>query len=486
LRRVDTNEAISIFNQTQMGNATVLHTSPTQDIIPGLQQMRRHFDSGATRSYEYRITQLKKFRDAIVQHEQEIYKALYADLKKSPEEAYASELGLLIAELNSTIKKLRTWMRPKAAGTDFVNFPSSSKLYRDPLGVVLIIAPWNYPLQLLLIPLVGAIAGGNCAVLKPSELAGHTASLIGKIITGIFNSEYVSVVQGDGAKVVPAMMNAFRFDHVFYTGSIPVGKSIYQMAARNLVPVTLELGGKSPAVVEADADIKTTARRIVLGKFLNAGQTCIAPDYILVHASVKEKLVGAIKETIKQFYGTDASASNDYGKIINEKRFDKLAEYIGQGNIIMGGKLDKKSLYVEPTLMDNVPLDSPLMTEEIFGPVLPVQTFNNMHEALSIVQHNANPLAFYLFTNSKSKKQEWIDRIAFGGGCINNTAWYFTNHHLPFGGVGNSGMGAYHGRFTFDAFTRVKPVMKTPTWFDPALKYPPFKGKLKILKWFIK
>lgn len=457
-----------------------------QQAVPDTGQVRRYIDTGAARTYAFRLAQLKKFKAAIIQHEEDIYNALYTDLKKSREEAYASELGLLLAEVNGAIKHLHSWMRPKRAGTNLVNLPSSSKLYRDPLGVVLIIAPWNYPLQLLLIPLVGAIAGGNGAVVKPSELAPATANVIEKIITTAFSNEYVQVVQGDGATVVPAMMNAFRFDHVFYTGSIPVGKIIYQLAAKNLVPVTLELGGKSPAIVEADADVKTAARRIVLGKFLNVGQTCIAPDYVLVHASVKDALAAAMKTAINNFYGEDAAASYDYGKIINEKRFEKLVGYLQQGNILSGGQYNKDSLYIAPTLLDNISPAAPLMQEEIFGPLLPVLTFTNTADAIRMVKENANPLAFYLFTNDAAKEQEWINNVSFGGGCINNTAWYFANHHLPFGGVGNSGMGAYHGRFTFDIFTRVKPVMKTPNWFDPAFKYPPFKGRLKLFKWFIR
>ena len=457
-----------------------------QQAVPDPGQVRRYIDTGAARAYAFRLAQLKKFRAVLIQHEEDIYNALYTDLKKSREEAYASELGLLLAEINGAIKHLHSWMRPKRAGTNIVNLPSSSKLYRDPLGVVLIIAPWNYPLQLLLIPLVGAIAGGNGAVLKPSELAPATAAIIEKIITASFSNEYVQVVQGDGATVVPAMMNAFRFDHIFYTGSIPVGKIIYLLAAKDLVPVTLELGGKSPAIVEADADIKTAARRIVLGKFLNAGQTCIAPDYVLVHATVKDALTAAMKTVINNFYGDDAATSYDYGKIINEKRFDKLVSYLQQGNVLSGGQYNKDSLYIAPTLLDNVSPAAPLMQDEIFGPLLPVLTFNNTADAIRIVKEHANPLAFYLFTNDTAKEQEWINNVSFGGGCINNTAWYFANHHLPFGGVGNSGMGAYHGRFTFDIFTRVKPVMKTPNWFDPAFKYPPFKGRLKLFKWFIR
>ncbi len=454
--------------------------------LPYLSAARNYFDSGATRSYAFRKEQLQKYKQAVLNHEQAIYEALYKDLKKSPEETYASETGLLLAEINVALKHLHRWMTPARAGTDLVNLPSSSKIYRDPLGVVLIIAPWNYPLQLLLIPLVGAIAGGNCAIIKPSELSPATAAVIENIITSAFAPEYVKVIKGDGAQLVPAMMNNFRFDHVFYTGSIPVGKAIYQLAAKNLVPVTLELGGKSPAVVEAGAHIASAARRIVLGKFLNVGQTCIAPDYLLVHASVKNELVAKIKTAIAQFYGADAATSYDYGKIINEKRFDTLVSYLQQGNVVYGGQHDKSKLFIAPTLMEHVSPDAPLMKEEIFGPILPIFSFNTTEEAVQMVQRNANPLAFYLFTTSAAKEKKWMEAIAFGGGCVNNTDWHFTNHHLPFGGVGNSGIGAYHGKYTFNTFTRMKPVLKTPVWFDPAIKYPSFKGRLKLFKWLIR
>ncbi|MEO5683399.1 MAG: aldehyde dehydrogenase [Chitinophagaceae bacterium] len=457
----------------------------TNNILPQLSAARQFYNSGATRGYAFRKAQLQKLKQVVLANEAAIQQALYADLKKSPEEAYASELGLLLAEINGSLKNLHHWMAPQHAGTDLLNLPSSSRIYSDPLGVVLIIAPWNYPLQLALIPLVGAIAGGNCAIIKPSEMAPATAAVTEKIISEAFAPEYVKTIQGDGAIVVPAMMNAFRFDHVFYTGSIAVGKNIYQLAAKDLVPVTLELGGKSPAIVEADANLQVAARRIVLGKFINTGQTCIAPDYLLVHASVKNELLEKMKAAIQQFYGADAAASYDYGRIINEKRFITLQHYLTQGDIIFGGQHDKDKLFIAPTLMENISADAPLMTEEIFGPILPVFSFTNTGEAMQLVQRNANPLAFYLFTSSKSKEREWISSTAFGGGCINNADWHFTNHHLPFGGVGNSGMGAYHGRFTFNTFTRQKAVLKTPTWFDPSIKYPSFKGKLRLFKWLL-
>ncbi|HWK02345.1 MAG TPA: aldehyde dehydrogenase [Puia sp.] len=465
--------------------------------------LRQYFQSGATRSYDWRKQQLLLLKQAILQHEAEINQALYTDLKKSPEEAYGTETGLVLAEINNTLKHLRRWMRPRTVRTNLVNLPSSSKIYRDPLGTVLIIAPWNYPFQLSLIPLAGAIAGGNCVVLKPSELAPATAAILEKILTGAFSGEasrselhadsltasqpgFIRVVQGDGAIVVPDLIRSFRFDHIFFTGSIPVGRAVYQLAAQDLVSVTLELGGKSPVVVESDADIKTTARRIVLGKFTNAGQTCIAPDYLLLHADIKDRLLEEIKATLIQFYGEKAEESYDYGKIIHERRFDKLVSYLSQGRILTGGYYDRSALFLAPTLLEEVALDAPLMTEEIFGPLLPVFTYRTMEEALAIIQRNPDPLAFYLFTPDAGKQRAWIERLPFGGGCINNTEWHFTNHHLPFGGIGKSGTGVYHGKYTFDTFTHAKPVMRTPSWIDPAIKYPPFKGKLKWFKLFIR
>ncbi|MGI8583092.1 MAG: aldehyde dehydrogenase [Chitinophagaceae bacterium] len=455
-------------------------------LISSLADLRNYYNSHVTKPFSFRKQQLKLLKQTLFKYDKEIEQALFADLNKNREETYATETGLVLAEINVTLKNLREWMEPKSAGTNLVNLPSTSKIYRDPLGVVLIIAPWNYPVQLLLIPLVGAIAGGNCVVLKPSEFAPATDKMLHKIIAEIFPPEFVFYVHGDGSEVVPAMMKNFRFDHVFYTGSIPVGKIIYQMAAEKLVPVTLELGGKSPAIIHADADITVAAKRIAFGKFVNTGQTCIAPDYVLVHNDVKEKFIEKLKETITKFYSVDASSNYNYGKIINEKRFDKLVSYLDEGNIVTGGEHNKEKLFIAPTVLDDVSLDSTLMTEEIFGPLLPVITFSTIEEAMNIVQRNAGPLALYLFTTNKKTEEQWIEKIPFGGGCINNADWQFTNHYLPFGGVGNSGIGAYHGKYTFDTFTRLKPVMNTPNWFDPSIKYPPLKGKLKLFKWVIK
>lgn len=454
--------------------------------ISSLRQMRQFFDSAVTRPYAFRKQQLIAFKNALNKYEKEIYDALYADLKKVPEESWFTENGLLMQEINYSLKNLQDWMQPERVGTNLINLPSLSYLYPSPKGVVLVIGPWNFPLQLLLIPVAGAIAAGNCVVVKPSEFAPATGAIIEKIISEIFSKKYVMVVQGDGATVVPDMMNNFRFDHVFYTGSIPVGKAIYQLAAKDLVPVTLELGGKDPCVVESDANLRVAAKRIALGKFSNAGQMCVSPDYLLVHSSVKDKLLNYLIEYTQKFYGENPAETYGYDKIINEKRFDRLISYLNQGRIVFGGKYDKAKLFISPTIIDELLPDAPVMQEEIFGPILPVFTFSSKEEALSLINKHPNPLSFYVFTGSKKKEEEWLSAVQFGAGCVNNTAMQFTNHHLPFGGVGQSGIGAYHGKNSFDVFTHRKSVMKTPTWFDPAIKYPPLKGKLKLLKLFIK
>lgn len=454
--------------------------------IPNLQELRNYYESGTTRTYAFRKQQLLLLKNILMEFEEEIYKALYTDLGKCAEEAYATESGLILAEINYTLMHLHNWMKPARATPNFINFPSSGKTYADPLGVVLIIAPWNYPLQLSLIPLVGAIAGGNCIVLKPSEYAPATSSILQKMLSRIYNPAYIKVVEGDGSTVIPSMMQQIKFDHIFYTGSTTVGKLIYQMAAENLIPVTLELGGKSPAIVESDADIKISAKRIVLGKFTNAGQTCIAPDYVLVHKDIAEKFITALTTTITSFWGEDPSLNRDYAKIINTKRFDQLVSYLSEGDIVTGGNTDKSALYIAPTIIKNIRAGAAVMRDEIFGPILPVIIYNNTEEAIKIVKQHPDPLAFYLFTSDNTKVEQWISQISFGGGCINNTIWHFANHRFPFGGIGNSGIGAYHGKHSFDLFTHKKALMKTPLWFDPGIKYPPFKGRLKQFKRLIK
>ena len=454
--------------------------------ITSLEKLRQYFASGDTLSYTFRKDQLTKLKTAILQHENDLYDALYADLKKSKEETWVTETGMVIAELNEAISQLKNWMQPERVNTNLLNMPSSSRIMKEPLGVVLIIGPWNYPFQLLINPLIGAIAAGNCVVLKPSEFAHATDDVMKKIIEGVFPPNYILYVQGDGATVIPQMMNAFSFDHVFYTGSTAVGKIIYKMAAERLVPVTLELGGKSPCVVESDANIKVAARRIVMTKFSNAGQMCVAPDYVLVHTSRKEELINAMKKTIEQFFTEKPQESYNYGKIINAKQFDRVSSYLTQGTIVHGGASNKEQLFIEPTLLTDVSLDSPVMKEEIFGPVLPIFSFSDTEEAKKIIALHPNPLSFYIYTSSNKKEHDWLAAVPSGGSCVNNSSWHLTNHHLPFGGRGFSGMGSYHGQYSFDTFSHKKAVMKTPTWFDPSIKYPPFKGKLKLFKWVIK
>jgi aldehyde dehydrogenase (NAD+) len=397
--------------------------------------MRQYFDSGKTKSFLFRKEQLKKLRQVILNHEQELYDALHTDLKKSPEESWVTELGMVLSELDFIQKSLRRLMEPERVATNLLNLPSGSKVMKEPLGVVLIIGPWNYPFQLLFNPLLGAIAAGNCVVLKPSEFAPATAAVMKKIIEEVFSPDYILYAEGDGAVIVPQMMKEFVFDHVFYTGSTAVGKIIYKMAAENLVPVTLELGGKSPCIVESDADIAVAARRIAIAKFSNAGQMCVAPDYVLVHESLKDKLIDALKLSLQKFFGDKPEESYNYGKIVNAKQFDRIVGYLSQGAIVQGGRTNRTDLFIEPTIITNVSLDAPVMNDEIFGPVLPVISFDTAEKARQVIAKHPNPLAFYIFTSNRQKE---------------------------------------------------KAVMRTPAWFDPDIKYPPFKGKLKLFKWVIR
>jgi aldehyde dehydrogenase (NAD+) len=465
---------------------TLLAKTIDQGDARRLTAMRQYFNSGITRPCQFRKEQLQKLKQAVLKHENDLYDALFADLKKSPEETWVTETGFFISEINNALRNLRRWMQPEPAGTNLLNLPSSSYVMKEPLGVVLIIAPWNYPFNLLFTPLVGAIAAGNGVVMKPSEFAPATSAIMRKIIEETFPPEYILFVEGDGQVVIPQLMNDFAFDHIFYTGSTVVGRIIYKLAAEQLIPVTLELGGKSPCIVESDANCNVAARRIAVAKFTNAGQMCVAPDYVLVHESKKDELVQALKNSIKQFFGDNPAESYGYCKMINVKQFARVVNYLSQGTIVHGGKSDRDALFIEPTLLTNVAFDAPVMRDEIFGPVLPVISFDTPAVAKNIIAKNANPLALYVFTASKKKEKEWLEGIAFGGGCVNNASWHLTNHNLPFGGRGFSGTGNYHGKYSFETFSHKKAIMKTPVWFDPAIKYPPFKGKLKLFKWVIR
>ena len=444
--------------------------------------LKAYFNTGATQTYAFRLLQLQKLKKAILDSEKILYDSLYADLKKTDEDAWATEVGFFLSELNHTIKHLKDWMEPKSVATNLVNMPSTSYTTQEPLGVVCIIAPWNYPFQLLFTPLIGAIAGGNCAVLKPSEFAPATAKAMGKIVAALFPENYILYIEGDGATVLPPLLSEYRFDHIFYTGSTFVGKIIYKYAAEKLVPVTLELGGKSPAVITSDANLRVAARRLASPKFSNCGQMCIAPDYILVPTSLKDKLIKELIIAIQSFYGADAEVSEHYGKIINDKQWLRITSYLSEGEIVYGGKSNREKLFIEPTIMTGIHADAKIMQDEIFGPILPILTYDTNEEALAIIQKNPNPLAFYVFTENKVDEQYWLTNVPSGGACINNATMHITNHDLPFGGRGYSGMGGYHGKLSFDTFTHTKSVLKTPTWIDPSFKYPPYKGKAWLLK----
>jgi len=456
------------------------------DPVQLCQHQKQYFDEGKTRSLPFRIGQLKKLRSIILANEQEIETALFNDLHKSSFEAFGSEVGQVLKEIDFAISKLKKWTAPQSVSTPLMFFPSSSKIYRDPLGTVLIIGPWNYPFLLLFAPLISAIAGGNTIMLKPSEEAPHSAALIEHIISTNFADNYISVVQGVGAEVIPSLLEGFRFDHIFFTGSTSVGQKIMELAAKTLTPVTLELGGKSPCIVDSSANLDYTAKKIAWSKIMNAGQTCVAPDYVLVHSSIKDILVEKLKLNFKNMLGSDPSKSPDYGRIINAKRFHKLISFLKEGEIVSGGRHSEQDLYIEPTILDQVSIQDHVMTEEIFGPILPILTYENRDEVVDWVEKNPFPLSLYIYADDKEVSDFYISRLRFGGCCINNGLIHLGNPNLPFGGVGPSGTGQYHGKYGFDNFTRPKAVMHSKSWFDLPIWYAPFRNKVKLLKTIFK
>ncbi|MEN1760301.1 aldehyde dehydrogenase [Anoxynatronum sibiricum] len=455
-------------------------------ITEQFQQQRTYFDSGATRTTLFRLKQLRALKQTVKKHEEALMQALHQDLGKPAFEAYTAELALFYDELSRSISHLRSWVKPKKVSTPLVLEPSKSYIQPEPKGVVLIIGPWNYPFQLAMVPLIGALAAGNCVMLKPSEQTPHTAALIETMIETTFESRYVTVVRGPGAEVGPKLIEPHRFDHIFFTGSTGVGKEILAMAAPHLTPVTLELGGKSPAIVAKDANLEVTARRIVWGKYYNAGQTCIAPDYLLVHQDVKEDLMHHMVKAIHAFYGPYPSRSDSYGRIVNQRHFNKLTSYLTDGRLITGGEIDPAQLYMAPTILDDITPEDSIMQAEIFGPILPVMTFNDLEEVVHIVRRHRHPLALYLFTENRRIEEQIISAIEFGGGCINNCIVHVANPHLPFGGVGSSGMGRYHGEASFQLFSNMKAMMRSSTLLDPSLRYAPYdEEKLKLAKKFL-
>ena len=437
-----------------------------------VRQQREFFFTGKTLNLEFRKDQLGRLKSLVQSNENNIIHALESDFRKSPFETYISETQFVLEEINLFCRKLNKWMKHMRVPSNLINFPSSSRILKEPYGVSLIISPWNYPFQLCMMPLTGAIAAGNCAILKPSELAPSTSSLLENIINANFPKEYIHVVSG-GAEETQGLLNQ-KFDFIFFTGSTRVGKIVAESAARSLTPVTLELGGKSPCIVEKDYSLKLAAKRIIWGKFFNGGQTCIAPDYLYVRQEIHDPFIEQLKLTIREYYGEDPKRSPDFPRIISRGHFERLRGYLDPARIIYGGDLDENENYISPTLMDNITWDDRVMKEEIFGPILPVLIYRDIDELIHHLKMKEKPLSAYLFTHSREIRKKILTQLSFGGGAINDTVSHYANSNLPFGGVGMSGLGAYHGWYSFNIFSHSKSVLEKKNWPDIPLRYPPY------------
>ena len=459
------------------------------DIIKILQHQKNYFKSGVTKPFTFRRKQLKNLKQHIKALENEFAEALQKDLGKSEVESFISETGFLYPEIGHTLANLKEWMLEKPVNTTLAHFPTSSFYTYQPKGIVLNISPWNYPVNLSLAPLVASIAAGNCTVLKPSEFTPHTNKVLKKLIDNTFNEGHVCLIEGEGHVVIPEMMQNFRFDHIFFTGSTTVGKIIAVEAAKQLIPYTLELGGKSPCIVDDTANLKVAAKRIVFGKFLNTGQTCVAPDYLIAHKKVYDKLIEHLKREIEVFYGKDPITSSNFGKIINQKQFSRLISYLDDGEIIFGKtksvyEVNSIDLKVSPTLI-KPNQNSKLLEDEIFGPILPVLSYEKEDEVFDLIEKSPNPLSLYVFSKNTAFINLCINNISFGGGCINNTIIHLANPNLPFGGVHQSGFGKYHGFEGFKELSNLKSISKTSSSIDIPLRYPPYSNfKEKVIKFF--
>ncbi|WP_096155522.1 aldehyde dehydrogenase [Bacillus sp. FJAT-45066] len=451
-----------------------------------LKEHKDFFREGHTFQASFRIEQLNKLKEAIQSSEKEILDALYKDLRKSEFEGYTTEIGFVLDTIRSMTKNIEKWMKPKKVKTPVYQMPSKSYLMKEPYGTVLIVGPFNYPFQLVMEPLIGAMSAGNCVVLKPSESTPNVSALINKIISENFDERYIRVIEGE-RETTSTLIHA-PFDKIFFTGSVPVGKIVMEAAAKNLVPVTLELGGKSPVIVDSTANLDLAAKRIAWGKLMNSGQTCIAPDYVLAHKSIKDSLISKMKEAIKEFYGEHASESPDYGRIVNERQFDRLVSIVERDRekLVYGGRVDRGDLYIEPSILDGVNWDDACMEDEIFGPILPILEYTELDYAISMINEHPKPLALYMFTESADAEKEVLQRVSFGGGCINDTISHVSNPNLPFGGVGNSGIGAYHGEHSFNVFSHEKSILKKSTKIGSNLAFPPYGDKVKWVRKLLK
>ncbi len=451
---------------------TILEATPVQDIPDVVKRLRTTFGSGRTRSADWRREQLGRLTAMLRERESEFANAINRDLGRAPAEAYTTEIGFTTAEADHARRNLSRWMRPERVSPPLVVQPARARVHREPVGVVLIIGPWNYPVQLVLAPLVGAIAAGNCAVLKPSEVAPHASRTLARILPEYLDPDAVAVVEGAVPETTALL--AERFDHVFYTGNGAVGRIVMEAAAKHLTPVTLELGGKSPAIVDRHADVAVAARRIAWGKYVNAGQTCVAPDYVLVDAQLEDALLDRLRESVHQFYGADPRRSPDYARIVNDRHFERLQRLARDGEIVYGGEHDAASRYFAPTALRNVPVGASVMQEEIFGPILPVIPVADVTAAIDFVNEREKPLALYLFSESQAVQERVVEETTSGGVALNATMMHLAVAELPFGGVGPSGIGAYHGRAGFDTFSHKKSVLAKPTRIDPPIAYPPY------------
>lgn len=448
------------------------------------QRQRLFYVEHITRELPYRLTALDRLREGIKDHEQELTDALHSDLGKSAFESYATEIGILLNEISYMQNNLRQWSADRRVLTPITLFGSRSSIHYEPRGVVLIIAPWNYPLQLALLPLIGAIAAGNCAVVKPSADAPHTATVIKKIIDECYEDEYIAATLPDNS--ITEELLKLQWDYIFYTGGEEYGKHVMEAAARHLTPVTLELGGKTPCIVDKDADLRTAARRIIWGKLVNCGQTCVAPDYLMLHTSVKERFIELLQQEIRNQYGENPIESPDYPRIVNLRHFDRLSAMLGDGTIISGGATNREQRYIAPTLITDVAETSPLLTTEIFGPILPIIPFDDIDDCVEYINTRPTPLALYYFTQSKKQARYIINHTESGGICINDTVVHVANNRLPFGGVGASGIGCYHGKHSFETFSHAKSVVKTTTRLYLDIKCAPYRDKLRLVKKFLK
>ncbi|MFD0988839.1 aldehyde dehydrogenase [Mariniflexile jejuense] len=445
-----------------------------------ISEQKTFFNSQKTKTITFRLQYLKALKNEILLKEQAVYDALQHDFKKSEFETFISEFGLVISQLNLAIKNLKKWSKPKRITPSILSFPSTDYIYKEPYGTVLIIAPWNYPFLLALEPLIMAIAAGNTVVLKPSELTKNTSQLLTDIIKNVFPDNYAVSIEG-GIETSTELL-AQKWDYIFFTGSVPVGKIIAQAAAKHVTPVTLELGGKSPCIIDDTVNLKLVAKRLVWGKFFNAGQTCIAPDYIIIKAKIKNDFIKLLKIEILKAYGENPKESADFPRIINTKNTVRLIKLLEDIDVIFGGDFDESENYVSPTLIDEPSLESEVMKHEIFGPILPILTYKTNEDIEHIISNFEKPLACYVFSNNKNFVKETLIKYSFGGGVINDTLIHFGNHKLPFGGVGASGMGAYHGKYGFDTFSHAKSIIKRGNWLDPSLRYTPYTKKLNLIK----